>query len=185
MIDWKEIWKIHSPYYKNGKFALDLPNGEKVFFEPGPAFGDGSHPTTNLILESLPGLVEGKTIVDVGSGSGVLSLSASKLGAAQVFALEIDGPSIETMQQNISLNNITNIHINKKPQKFDIVLINMISSEQKIALASHPYLLKEGTVFLISGILEKEKEEVLNTMGPSKLYKSTTNGEWAFIHCRL
>ena len=185
MIDWKEIWKIHSPYYKNGKFILDLPNREKVFFEPGPAFGDGSHPTTNLILENLLGLVEGKTVVDVGSGSGVLSLAASKLGAKDVFALEIDLPSIKTMEQNICLNNTKNVHINKNPQEFDIVLINMISSEQKIALASYPYLLKEGAVFLISGILEKEKEEVIRTMKFLKIYKTAQAGQWVFIQGQL
>lgn len=178
MIDWKEIWKTHSPYYRDGNFILELPNGEEVLFEPGPAFGDGSHPTTNLVLEQLPSLVEGKTIVDVGSGSGVLSLAASKLGAKEVFALEIDGPSIETMKKNIDLNGVSNIHINKKPQKFDIVLINMISSEQKIALASHPYLLEGGAMFVISGILESEKKEALKKKSTSLYIKSTTMGEW-------
>ncbi len=185
MIDWKEIWKIHSPYYKNGKFILELPNGEKVFFEPGAAFGDGSHPTTNLILDHLPDLVKGKTVVDVGSGSGVLSLAASKLGANEVFALEIDLFSISAMEVNIELNGITNVHMNKEPEEFDMVLINMISSEQRVAFAAYPYLIKRGIDFVISGILNEEREETLKVLNPSKVYRTATSGDWAFIHCQI
>jgi ribosomal protein L11 methyltransferase len=185
MINWQEIWKTHSPYYKNGKFILELPNGEKVFFEPAAAFGDGSHPTTNLILDHLPDLVRGKTVVDVGSGSGVLSLAASKLGANEVFGLEIDFFSISAMRVNIDLNGITNVHINKKPEEFDMVLINMISSEQRIALGAYPYLLKGGVDFLISGILNGEREETLKMLNPSKVYKTATSGDWTFIHCQI
>jgi ribosomal protein L11 methyltransferase len=183
MIDWKEIWKIHSPYYKDGTFALLLPNNKEVLFEPGPAFGDGSHPTTNLMLEHLPSIVEDKIVVDVGAGSGILSLAASKLSAKQVFALEIDPPSIETMKKNIALNKVENISINQRPDHFDVVLINMISSEQKIALNAYPYLLKKRALFLISGLLEEEVKEAQKTFGPFLPLKIETREKWAFILC--
>ena len=180
-IDWEEIWRIHSPYFKDGRFELTLENGEIVLFHPGPAFGDGSHPTTNLVLKSLHPLVEGKTVVDLGSGSGILSLAASKYGAKEVFAFEIDEPSIEIMEKNLILNNISNISINKRPQSFDIVLLNMISSEQEIALRSHPYLLKPGTVFIVSGILKEEKGKILEALKAKVLITHDLEGDWLLL----
>lgn len=180
-IDWEEIWKVHSPYYKNGRFELELDNGECVLLHPGAAFGDGSHPTTNLVLDSLYPLVEGKTVVDLGSGSGVLSLAAAKYGAKEVFAFEIDPPSIDSMQKSIALNGISNISINKRPQSFDIVLLNMISSEQEIALKSHPYLLSPGTTFLVSGILKEEKAAILERFEAKEVASSEERGSWIML----
>ncbi|MCH9617223.1 MAG: Ribosomal protein L11 methyltransferase [Chlamydiia bacterium] len=177
-IDWEEIWRIHSPYYKNGRFELDLDNGECVLLHPGAAFGDGSHPTTNLVLGQLGTLVKGRTVVDLGSGSGVLSLASVRYGAKEVFAFEIDKASIESMEKSIALNNITSISINKRPQSFDIVLLNMISSEQEIALRSHPYLLAPGTIFLVSGILEEEKDNILQRFNPKHLIKEVVDKSW-------
>ena len=114
----KKYGKTHSPYYNKdkNKFELILPNNDSVLFLPGAGFGDGSHPTTNLILENLEGLVENKIVVDVGSGSGVLSLAASKLGAKKIYSMEIDASSIDHMKKNVLINKINNININKNPK---------------------------------------------------------------------
>ncbi len=178
-IDWEEIWKIHSPYYKDGKFELVLQNGEIVEFVPGPAFGDGSHPTTNLMLENLTPLVSGKKVVDLGAGSGVLSLAASKYGAKEVYALEIDPEAVESLKKNVTLNQIDNIRVNKVPQDFDVVLLNMISSEQEIALKSHPYLLQEDKVYVISGILRDEVESTKNRLHLDKSITLSYSDCWA------
>ncbi|MCH9621801.1 MAG: Ribosomal protein L11 methyltransferase [Chlamydiia bacterium] len=184
-IDWEMIWKEHSPYYRDGKFYLELENGERIFFRPGPAFGDGSHATTNLMLEHLKAYVEDKVVVDLGAGSGVLSMAASKLGSKKVFALEIDLAATETMKKNIKLNNIQNISINQTPDDFDIVLVNMISSEQKIAFESHPYLLKKGLIVLVSGILSEEKDQILEGFGFPKLLYSQILDPWALLIVQL
>jgi ribosomal protein L11 methyltransferase len=180
-IDWEEIWKIHSPYYRNGRFELELENGECVLLHPGAAFGDGSHPTTNLVLEHLFPLVKGKTVVDLGSGSGVLSLASAKYSAKEVFAFEIDAPSIESMKKSIALNEISNISMNKRPQSFDVVLLNMISSEQEIALKSHPYLLSPGTTFLVSGILKEEKNYILERFKAKEVTLTQEKGDWLLL----
>lgn len=184
-IDWEEIWRVHSPYYKDGEFKLELENGTLIEFLPGPAFGDGSHSTTNLVLKHLSSHVEGKRVVDLGSGSGVLSMAAARLGALEVFALEIDEDAITTMKQNLTLNHLTDIKVNKRPADFDLVLLNMISSEQKIALKSHPYLLKKGTEFLISGILKEETEEILQYFQDPEVISSSNEGQWAFLHIKV
>lgn len=180
-IDWEEIWKIHSPYYKDGKFELELKNGKKILFLPGPAFGDGSHPTTNLVLEELQDLVAGKVVVDLGAGSGVLSLAASKYGAKEVYALEIDPLATKSMEQNIALNKISNIKVNKRPQDFDILLLNMISSEQEIALKSHPYLLQENKTCVISGILKNEIESTKKRLKLKDIITISYSTDWACL----
>jgi len=177
-IDWKMIWKEHSPYYRDGKFVLELLNGEKVFFEPGPAFGDGSHPTTNLMLEGIPSLVEGKTVVDLGAGSGILSMAALRYGAGKVYAYEIDEDAILSMKTNLLLNGIEDIFINEPCPSFDILLVNMISSEQEIAFNAHPNLVQKDVLYLVSGILENETEEMLSRFPGGRLLAQSVNSPW-------
>jgi len=160
MINWKEIWKIHSPGF-DGEFTR-VPIGRGFKLLPGAGFGDLSHPTTKLILSLMePPLVQGKVVADIGSGSGVLSIAAASLGAKAVYSFEIDPDSIIHSRNNFKLNNLQ-IPINETPKEpIDIVCINMISSEQKIALAQYPFL--QG-ILLSSGLLAEEKESYLASL---------------------
>lgn len=180
-INWTELWKLHSPYFKNGKFILELENKKQIEFHPGPAFGDGSHPTTNLMLSHIKKYVKDNVVVDLGSGTGILSLASIKYGAKSVFAFEIDNDSIENMKINFKMNSIKDVYINEIPSNFDIVLINMISSEQNIALKSHPYLVKPGITYIISGILKNEHNKVLKQLNTPKLLYSTEQGPWSLL----
>ena len=180
-IDWEEIWRVHSPYYRDGKFYLELEGGEKIYFKPGPAFGDGSHSTTNLMLEAMAPFVKGKVVVDLGSGSGVLSMAASKHGAKKVFAYEIDEAAIFSMKENLILNSATNIVINKPAPSFDVVLVNMISSEQTIAFEMNPFLKKPNTTYIVSGILTTEKASILKSLNAKTLLLEKQNEPWSLL----
>jgi ribosomal protein L11 methyltransferase len=180
-IDWDEIWRVHSPYYRDGKFYLELGSGKKIYFKPGPAFGDGSHATTNLMLESMAPFVKGKIIVDLGSGSGVLSMAASRLGAKKVFAYEIDEAAITTMRENLHLNKVANITINEPAPSFDVVLVNMISSEQKIAFEMNPFLKKPNTTYIVSGILTSEKTAILQSLNAKTLLLEKQDECWSLL----
>lgn len=181
-INWADIWKVFSPYYKDGKFIVQFDGRDDVELSAGPSFGDGSHPTTNFILKHLKSEVKDKIVVDVGAGSGILSLAAKSFGAKKVYSLEIDPPSIEHLQENIALNNSLNIFINETPKEnIDVVLINMISSEQKKALKQYPFVLQKGVKYLISGILKEEVGSIAEKLYEAKVEFSEVEGDWGFI----
>ncbi|MCB1114224.1 MAG: 50S ribosomal protein L11 methyltransferase [Chlamydiia bacterium] len=153
-IDWEQDWANHV-VLKNG--FLEVPAGEKVIkMLPGPGFGNLSHPTTCLMLEHMKDLCFEKTVFDIGTGSGILALAAKAMGANQVFAVDIDEEAIQHAVQNAQLNELEILF--DKPVRSDITLLNMIFSEQKEALKSHPF--REGRL-LSSGILKEEEFDYL------------------------
>lgn len=157
MIDWNEQWALHAPTFKNGFAHVTLKNGKSFRMKPGPGFGDLSHPTTRLILEMLPEKIEG-TVIDVGCGSGVLSLAAKLLGADRVIGIDIDEEAIQHATENAALNHL-DCTFGKKifpVDKEPLILMNMISSEQKIAWKNLPEFSKY--LLLTSGFPEEEKE---------------------------
>lgn len=177
MINWEAIWKIHSPYFKGGLAFVPLTETLSFPLKPGPGFGDLSHPTTQLVLESMKPLVKGKVVIDVGCGSGILSIAAALLGAKAVYAFEIDPDAISHAKENFKLNNLK-ILLNEKPPEIDIVCINMISSEQAFALNQYPFIKKFPCTLLSSGILAEEKERYLQAMKGWNLIKTSQNGHW-------
>ncbi len=177
MINWKEIWQIHSPHFKDGYGIVPLSKEKSFKLVPGPGFGDLSHPTTNLVLEFMKPLVQGKIVVDIGCGSGILSIAASLLGAKAVYAFEIDPDSINHAKENFSLNHL-NLFLNETPPSVDLVLINMISSEQKIALEQYPFIKKSPHTLVSSGLLKEEKERYLKEMQEWRLIQAKTKQNW-------
>ena len=184
MINWKEIWKIHSPHFKNGYGIVPLSKELSFRLVPGPGFGDLSHPTTNLVLDFLKPLVKGKTVIDIGCGSGILSIAAMLLGAKAVYAFEIDEDSIHHAEENFKLNELK-IFINKTPPIVDLVTINMISSEQKIALEQYPFIKEFPHTLLTSGLLKSEKASYLKEMSNWELITERSKGEWLGLHLAL
>jgi len=182
MIDWDALWAIHSPYYEKGLVRLPLANGKEALLKPGPSFGDLSHATTNLVFSYLQQpLLEGKVVVDIGTGSGILAISAALLGAKKVYAYEIDPPSILHAAENIELNKlISSVLLNKSPPSSpDIVLMNMISSEQEAALREHSYLKGLSYTLITSGVLTEEKDAYLSKHQDKTLLKSVESGIWS------
>lgn len=153
--DWEQDWAHHVPL-KEGILEIALQN-KIVKMRPGPGFGNVSHPTTQLMLEAMTPLCKGKRVLDVGTGSGILALAASLLGATAVSAVDIDPEAIRHAQENAELNGC-NIDFSGNPKAFDLMLLNMIFSEQKEALKAYPF--NQGTL-LTSGILQEERAPYL------------------------
>ena len=141
--DWNTVWqKFYHPIVFSRHLAI-VPEWEEyqpafkdqniIKLDPGLAFGTGSHKTTQLALLGLEQiLVKPETVCDVGTGSGILAIASSVLGASSVLATDISDEAITAANENISLNNLTNIKVqktnllNQVKSKYDIIVANIL-----------------------------------------------------------
>lgn len=199
--DWSSSWKAHFKPIRVGKHLLIVPTWENaeelsgdlvIRIDPGMAFGTGGHETTRLCLEMLESTMEqfdeisAPTLLDLGTGSGILAMAASLLGARRILALDIDSDAVDVARENIVLNNLADsIEFGTTPLEsvvecFDIILANILA-EELVRLA--PYLasrLNSGGTLILSGILT-EKEQLVRSGfdAQSVTYNRTLNdGEW-------
>lgn len=174
-IDWEAQWRDFSPCFKDGLFHLDFAEwGESMtlLLKPGPGFGDLSHPTTRLMMQLMmkeKKRVRKSHVLDVGSGSGVLALTAALLGAQEVFGIDIDPEANRHARGNARLNHLKVRFVLPGKQSFAtpphhrLILINMIFPEQQQALKHLP-ISTEGAYCLSSGILEEQKSSYIAWM---------------------
>ncbi len=181
-IDWQQQWALFAPNFKNGKAHIPLPNNTTLQLIPGAGFGDLSHPTTHLMLEMLKQQASGETIVDIGTGSGILALAALLIGANKAFAIDIDPEALLHTRTNARLNSLENkiqigFSLPKKLPK-SLFLMNMIFCEQK---EFGPVQWNRfAKLWIVSGILEEQKKEYLKQVKewgwtPHSEYQK---GEW-------
>ena len=211
--DWKESYKTHFKAWSRGTIhwvpewereSYEVPCGHHALYvDPGMAFGTGNHETTRLCLESMIAIIRAKQIVDcidIGCGSGILSLSASLLGIEKVMGIDFDPDAIKVATDNLNLNSVPyEVKFNVKPlenlevnKHFDLVVANiqadvlMQNSENLIQLVR-----KDGFLVL-SGILTDEMDLVedcfLNLLHMKQKTFETdkkTLGEWSLLQLRL
>ena len=200
--DWvEEFKKFFKPFDMNKYFRI-IPLWEKennevyakdklnIIVEPGQAFGTGLHGTTSLCAEFLKEYADknkGFSLLDVGTGSGILSVIGKKLGANKITAFDIDPNASDVFVNHFEINNLTLENVNffigeiedLKVEKFDVVIVNIIESiVRKILKSVIPFV---GDILIISGILEKDSkgfEEFLEGLN-LKLVEKRIKGEWA------
>jgi ribosomal protein L11 methyltransferase len=173
--DWSEGWKKDFRPLDVGRVRVrpswipgaPPPGCVEVVLDPGMAFGTGSHPTTSLCLSALSDLVSrrpGASVLDVGTGSGLLAIAARKLGAGRVVANDNDPKAVEIARENAARNG-ADVEIVPDPVEgvagtFDLVVANILANtlvELAPALAAK---LAPGGVVLLSGILAPQEAEV-------------------------
>ena len=168
-------------------------NETLLVIEPGMAFGTGLHETTRLCLSMLPDWVKPETqhLLDVGAGSGVLSIAALKLGAAKTTCVELDPQAEENLHLNLQHNGaaekaevlIGNL-ADQHPEPADLLVCNMLMKYFKPISAHARSLLAENGTMILSGYLEGEREEAteLITSFGLKIVSEKSLGEWiAFV----
>ena len=207
--DWENNWKQYYKPMEIGERLLVIPQwetaevGDRVplILEPGLTFGTGSHATTRLCLMALEKHVKpGMRVVDLGCGSGILSIAALKLGAAEARAIDIDDKCINVAYENAAMNGIGkdsytvlsgNILTDQSAVEqlgggYDIVVANIVS-DIIIALAPQArYYMKEDALFLCSGIIDTRAEEVKGKLveaGFEVLEERSADGWFSFL-CR-
>ncbi|HEY5523686.1 MAG TPA: 50S ribosomal protein L11 methyltransferase [Desulfuromonadaceae bacterium] len=199
--DWSSSWKVHFKPLRVGKRLLIVPTWEEatqlpgdlvIRIDPGMAFGTGGHETTRLCLELLEIVMEGgplltvPSLLDLGTGSGILAIAASLLGAGRILALDIDPDAVVVARDNLALNGLSDsVECGTAPlesltERFDIILANILA-EELVRLA--PYLterLQPGGALILSGILA-EKEPLVRqgfASQPLKYCRTVCAGEW-------
>ncbi|MFL7867584.1 MAG: 50S ribosomal protein L11 methyltransferase [Anaerolineales bacterium] len=181
--NWAEAWKQHYKPVPIGERLiivpawLDSPDDQRipVRIDPGMAFGTGTHPTTQLCLELLETYTPlNSQVFDIGCGSGILSIAALKLGAAQAYGVDVEAEAIPAAQENAAANGVANtfqIALGSvediKAGVFDVmkaalVLANILAPILKRLLdAGMGDLIAPGGVLVLSGILEEQIEEMV------------------------
>ncbi|MBI3398146.1 MAG: 50S ribosomal protein L11 methyltransferase [Deltaproteobacteria bacterium] len=201
-LDWLTKWKEHIRPIRISKRLIIKPTWKRVVkkfgriiveIDPGMAFGTGSHASTMMCLKAADKLAQGiksKSVLDVGTGSGILAITAAKLGAKKVVGLDRDPEALKVARKNVRLNDVNNkVRITTKPlekirAKFFIIFANIIA-EELIKIASLlKEMIRDNGFLILSGILQNridKVEAVYRGLGfrPVKTY---TQGEWA---CRI
>lgn len=190
--DWSVSWRENFPVLHIGKFAIaptweEFPEGDEMVIrlDPGLAFGTGQHPTTQMCLELLgehAAELKNKTLLDVGCGSGVLSIAAARLGA-KVWASDYDPHCVEATRENAALNNVEfeifeAAGLDWFYQEADIVIANLMS-DLLISLAPELARVTRSTL-IVSGISSPRADDVqaaLENAGFSRLAKREQDGE--------
>lgn len=205
--DWENNWKQFYKPMEIGDRLLVIPEWEQadpkgrvtLILNPGLTFGTGSHATTRLCLKALERyILGGETVLDLGCGSGILSIAALRLGASRAFACDIDEKCETVAYENAALNGVTkdvytvrtgDVLSDEKLKTaigggYDMVVANIVS-DVIIGLAPHvrPYL-KEGGKFLCSGIIDTRAEEVKNELiaaGWNVLETNSSEGWFSYL----
>lgn len=195
--DWADNWK---KYFEPARVTHDLtivPSwtdyeatiGEKIIkLDPGMAFGTGTHPTTKMSLFVLEQILRGgETVLDVGTGSGVLSIASSLLGAKDIYAYDLDEVAVRVAQENIELNpDMENIHVASGDLlrgveiEADVIVANILA-DILVNLTDDAYrLLKDEGYLIMSGIISEKWNLVRESAEAAGFFLEThmIQGEW-------
>jgi ribosomal protein L11 methyltransferase len=141
-------------------------NGIEIILDPGLAFGTGSHPTTKLCLSWLEKNISGgEVLMDYGCGSGILAIASKKLGAAEVFGIDIDENAIDASRYNAERNNVDISFFNAEDRisgTYDIVVANILSNPLKALAPLLASLVRPKGRVVLSGILAEQESAVWN-----------------------
>lgn len=203
--DWENNWKAYFKPLPVGKRLLIRPVWEDVYdaggrvvfnIEPGLAFGNGGHETTRLCLEAIePYVTKKSTMLDIGCGSGILSVAALLLGAKAAVGVDIDKLAVKTAQENGILNGfsepkytvINGNLVDKINEKYDIVAANIVADAIISLCGDAAEFIKPGGVFITSGIIDLRENEVLAAFEKYgfKVVKRRESGGWLCFETKV
>ena len=187
-VDWEESWKDNYPPQEVGKTIVVLPYWRadeetdrlKVILDPGLTFGTGAHPSTQMVMETMEETIRsGFRCLDLGSGSGILSIAALRLGAQSAIGIDIDPKAEDIARENAAYNGFAapeftaftgNVTEDKElmdqlaAQEYDLVLVNIVA-DVIIGLAPVlPNFLTDKSTLICSGILDTRLEDVTTAL---------------------
>jgi ribosomal protein L11 methyltransferase len=198
---WGEVWKRFFKPLRITKNIIVKPSWERysatgretvIEIDPGMAFGTGQHPSTSMCIEAMEEiLLKDRTfqkwrVLDVGTGTGILGISAAKLGASSVMCVDIDDQAVEIAHKNVAVNHvgdrvvIVNSDVAKIKGTFELIVANL-TAETLIKIKSHLVkMMEKGGYLVISGIFEKNRQDVEKAFTRDDLisHKVIADKEW-------
>ena len=202
--DWANNWKKYFKPTKIGEKLLILPEWEKdenedgrviLNIDPGAAFGTGTHATTRLCLETIQKFVKnGDTVLDVGCGSGILSIAAMLLGAKSAVGVDIDPLAVKTAKENAEKNGLKEPEYtticgdldDKVSDCYDVVIANIVADIIIRLCDSVPQRVKIGGLIISSGIIDVRADETVSAIENAgfTIIDRYENGGWVCIVAR-
>ena len=208
--NWEESWKDNYPPQPVGEGLLVLPywledmetDRKKIILDPGLTFGTGAHPSTQMVMETMEETnLSGAACLDLGSGSGILSITALRLGAASAVGVDIDAKAEGIARENAAYNGFAapefvaltgNVTADKKlmdrlaADSYDLVLVNIVA-DVIIGLAPIlPKFLNKDTLLICSGILDTRLEDVTAALEKAgfTITKIKAKEDWRCVSAR-
>lgn len=200
--DWINNWKKYFKPIPVGEKLLIRPNWEEDYdaqgrtvlhLEPGLAFGTGTHETTRLCMELLEQVVKpGASVLDVGCGSGILSVAALLLGAERAVGVDIDELAVKTAAQNAVLNHVEDRFTalcgnltDRVEGTYDVVVANIVADIVIALTGDVKQFLAPGAVYLMSGIIDTREQDVLDALkGRFEVFARHEEKGWVALAAR-
>lgn len=204
--DGLDAWREHATTIRAGSWWLvpawlDAPpeaeasTERAIVLDPGRSFGSGSHPTTRLVIAQLERtVVDGATVLDVGCGSGVLSVVAARLGAASVDALDLDPDALRATRANARRNGVDEVvrvleHdlagvAARRPGAYDVVAANLLAPVLAALATELAAVLAPGGALVASGILADRWEATAAALAPLEVEAATHLDGWTSLVLR-
>ncbi len=180
--DWSESWKQYYKPIPLGRVTIvpawesyDAAEGEVVIkMDPGMAFGTGTHETTRLVMRIMQDVIKGgERVLDVGTGSGILSICASKLGAKSCNAYDIDPVAVKVARENAIADGCDNITVgvsdllrgvDRSGGKYDVCVANIVADIIIRMMPDISEYMQDGAPIILSGIIDMRADEVRRTV---------------------
>ncbi len=198
--DWAHAWKKYYKPIKLGKITIvpawekyEASDGEVIIrIDPGMAFGTGTHETTRLVMRIMQNEdLSGKRVLDVGTGSGILSICASKLGACEIFAYDIDPVAVKVARENAKDSGCKNITVGvsdllkniDRSEKYDFCVANIVAEIIIRMLPDLSDCIKPEAPIILSGIIEPSKNDVVKALEKYgfKVLKEEKENDWVAL----
>ena len=195
--DWENSWKDYFDILNIAEKFVIVPtwreyeneeNKYVINIDPGMAFGTGGHETTSLCIKNLEKYVKPHdNIIDVGCGSGILSIAASYLTDGKIKAVDLDKLAVDVSRENFALNNLENRIVveeasllTKETKKYNVIVANILAHIIELMLDDAYNLLEDGGYYITSGIIKDKKDELLEKMLERgfKIVEETSDNEW-------
>ena len=203
--DWAEVWKKFYKPFRAGQRLVVKPTWEHyaaqehdlvMEIDPGMAFGSGTHETTGMCLELLEDVLlehPVKSVIDVGTGSGILAIGAAMLGAQDVLAIDIDPTAVKVAKENVEHNHLENVIravegnlLESTDGVWEVCVANIIADV--ICMFAKPLIphIVPGGLFICSGIIKEREQDVVNALNEAKytILEIRRKGEWVAMLSR-